>query len=99
VKRLGRDLREKVELWLAWKRIAREIAEGILGGDFDRTERAEIQLKVQDAEDAAKDEVWGGYRFVVLSDNQELFGLKVIDLGAGHCLAAARPFVEEFWLR
>lgn len=84
LKRPGRDLREKIELWLAWKRIAREIAEGILGGDFDRTERAEIQSKVQDAEDAAKDEVWGGYRFVALSDNQEPSGLKVIDLGAGH---------------
>jgi len=68
LKRPGRDLREKVELWLAWKRIAREIAEGILGGDFD----------------AAKDEVWGGYRFVILSDNQAPSGLKVIDLGAGH---------------
>ncbi|MBC7336796.1 MAG: AAA family ATPase, partial [Clostridia bacterium] len=36
------------------------------------------------AENAAKDEVWGGYRFVVVADNQEPDGLKVIDLGAGH---------------
>jgi hypothetical protein len=84
LKRPGRDFREKVELWLAWKRVAREIAEGTLGGDFDRTDRAEIQSKVADAEEAAKDEVWGGYRFVVITDSQEPDALKTIDLGAGH---------------
>jgi hypothetical protein len=66
LKRPGRDFREKVELWLAWKRVAKEIAEGTLGGDFDRADRAEIQSKVADAEEAAKDEVWGGYRYVVV---------------------------------
>jgi hypothetical protein len=84
IKKPGREFREKVELWLAWKRVAKEIAEGTLGGDFDRSERAEIQAKVSDAEEAAKDEVWGGYRFVVIADNQERDGLKTIDLGAGH---------------
>lgn len=84
VKKPGRDLREKVELWLAWRRVAKEVAEGTLGGDFDRTDRAELQSKVTDAEEAAKDEVWGGYRFVVIADNQEPEGLKTIDLGAGH---------------
>ncbi len=84
VKRPGRDLRDKVELWLAWKRVAKEIAEGTLGGDFDRADRADIQSKVSDAEEAAKDEVWGGYRFVVIADSQEPDGLKTIDLGAGH---------------
>src|SRR6266571_4585726 len=59
-KKPGRDLREKVELWLAWKRVAREVAEGTLGGDFDRADRAEIQSKVTAAEEVGKDEVWGG---------------------------------------
>ena len=31
VKKPGRDLRDKVELWLAWKRVAREVADGTLG--------------------------------------------------------------------
>ena len=84
LKKPGRDFREKVELWLAWKRVVKEVAEGTLGGDFDRADRAEIQSKVADAEEAAKDEVWGGYRFVVIADNQEPDGLKTIDLGAGH---------------
>jgi hypothetical protein len=84
IKRPGRDLREKIELWLAWKRVSREIIEGTLGSDFDKADRAEIQSKVADAEEAAKDEVWGGYRFVVLADNKEPDGLKIIDLGAGH---------------
>ena len=84
IKKPGRDLRDKVELWLAWRRVAKEIAEGTLGGDFDRSDRAEIQAKVSDAEEAAKDEVWGGYRFAVIADAQEPNGLKTIDLGAGH---------------
>jgi hypothetical protein len=66
LKKPGRDFRDKVELWLAWKRVAKEIAERTLGGDFDRTDRAEIQSEVADAEEAAKDEVWGGYRFVIV---------------------------------
>lgn len=83
-KKPGRELRQKVELWLAWKRVGSEIAEGLLGGEFDRAEKAEIVSKVSDAEEAAKDEVWGGYRFAIISDNLEKDGLKVIDLGAGH---------------
>jgi hypothetical protein len=42
LKKPGRDLREKVELWLASKRVAHEVAEGTLGADHDRTDRAEI---------------------------------------------------------
>jgi hypothetical protein len=88
LKKPGRELREKVELWLAWKRVAGEIAEGTLGADFDRADRAEMQSKVTDAEGTAKDEVWASYRFVVLADSHEPDGLKIIDLGAGHASAA-----------
>ena len=84
----GRELREKVELWLAWQRVAREVAEGVLGAEFDRTDRAEVQSKVRDSETAAKDEVWAGYRFVALSDSRSQHGLKIIDLGAGHASAS-----------
>jgi len=84
LKKPGRDMRESVEMLLAWKRVAREIADGTLGDDFDRADRAEIQSKVAAAEDSTKDEVWGGYRFVVIADTKEPDGLKVIDLGAGH---------------
>ena len=84
----GRELRDKVELWLAWKRVAYEMAEGVLGPEFDRANQAEVRAKVKDAEEAAKDEVWAGYRFVVLADSQEQHGLKIIDLGAGHSSAS-----------
>jgi hypothetical protein len=84
LKKPGRDLRDKVEVALAWKRVAREVAEGTLGGEFDRNDRAELQSKVKDAEGAAKDGVWGDYRFAVVADGQVTDGLKVIDLGAGH---------------
>ena len=88
VRKPGRELREKVALWLAWQRVAREVTEGVLGSEFDRGERAEVQAKRKDAEDAAQDEVWAGYRFVALSDTREPHGLRVIDLGAGHSSAS-----------
>lgn len=56
----------------------------MIGGDFDKADRAEVHTKVADADEDAQDEVWAGYRFVVLADNREPDGLKVIDLGAGH---------------
>ena len=73
-----------MELALAWKRVARDVAEGALGGEFDRNDRANLQSKVKDAEVGAKDEVWGDYRFAILADTEAADGLKVIDLGAGH---------------
>ena len=83
----GRELRRKVELWLAWQRVAHELAEGVLGAEYDRAERSRVQAQVMEAHDAAKEEVWAGYRFVALADNEERHGLKVIDLGAGHASA------------
>ncbi len=80
----GRELRESVEQWLAWRRVAQEVSQGVLGAEFDQTDRAEVQTNVRVAEDAARDEVWGGYRFAALQDAQTTDGLKVIDLGAGH---------------
>ena len=87
-KKPGRDLRDKVELWLAWKRVKKDVASGILGDDYDRNEKTDIEANVQDAEEKARDEVWGGYRFVVIADQQEPDGLKVIDLCAGHSSGA-----------
>lgn len=93
IRKPGRDLRDKVEMQLAWERVAKEINEGTLGGDFARIDLANIHSHVSDAAQAAKDEVWGGYRFVVIADRRaasggaeggKADGLKVIDLGAGH---------------
>jgi hypothetical protein len=88
VKKPGREYHDKVELALAWKRVQSEIEQGTLGGDFDRTERAEVLAKVKEAQEEAQDEVWASYRYVILADNQEPDGLKVIDLGAGHASAS-----------
>ena len=87
-KRPGRGLRDKVELWLAWRRVAHEVAEGVLGAGFDRAERDEVQARTREAKDAARDEVWASYRIVALSDSRAAGGLKVIDLGAGHAGAS-----------
>jgi hypothetical protein len=84
----GRDLRDKVELLLAWRRVQKDVRDGLLGADFERADHQEIQAKVMEAEEDAKDEVWAGYRFVVLADSTDPSGLKVIDLGAGHSSAS-----------
>ena len=83
-KKPGRQLRENVELWLAWQRVANELTKGTLGADFDRADRTEVQAKVRDAETSAQDEVWAAYRYLALSEANEKHGLKIIDLGAGH---------------
>ena len=59
----------------------------MLGAEFDRADRAGVSTELKTAEAAAKDEVWSGYRFVILSDAKSATGLKVIDLGAGHASA------------
>ncbi len=84
----GRELYNKVATWLAWQRVAREVAQGILGAEFDRADRAQVAGQTREAEVAAKDEVWAGYRFVVLADAAEDGGLRSIDLGAGHASAS-----------
>jgi hypothetical protein len=88
VRKPGRDLRDKVELLLAWRRVQKDVRDGLLGADFERADHQEIQAKVAEAEEDAKDEVWAGYRFVVLADSTDPSGLKVIDLGAGHSSAS-----------
>ncbi len=94
-KKPGRELREKVEHWLAWKRVKREIEEGTLGADFDPTELRTVQTQVREAEEAARDEVWAGYRFVVLFDPQESDGLREINLGAGHASGPGETLAER----
>lgn len=84
VRKPGKDLREKVEMLQAWRRVQRDVREGVLGPDFEKADHQEIASKVADAEEAARDEVWASYRWAVLADGQAADGLKAIDLGAGH---------------
>jgi hypothetical protein len=84
IRKPGRDLRDKVEMLLAWRRVQHDVRAGALGADYEKADLHGIQANVGDAEEDAKDEVWGGYRFVVLADTSDPSGLKVIDLGAGH---------------
>ena len=90
-KKAGRSLHEKVETWLAWRRVLGEVIDGTLGpAEYDSRNRAEVNAKVSEAEEAAKDEVWASYRFVMLidkEDSEETLGLRRIDLGAGHSSA------------
>ena len=87
LKKEGRDLREKVELAISWKRVREEIERGALGGEFEPSERQEIVTNIRDAEEQVKEDVESGYRFVVVYDPRAPDGLHVIDLGAGHLSA------------
>ena len=89
-RRPGRGLRDKTELWLAWRRVEREVADGVLGAEFGPADRDELKTRLREAEDAATDEVWASYRFVALADaggGEAANGLRTIDLGAGHVSA------------
>jgi len=88
LKKPGKELRAKVETWLAWRRVKQEVESGTLGTEFSKADLDEIKTSVKEAEDDARDEVWASYRFIALADNQEADGLRVIDLGAGHASAS-----------
>ena len=83
-KKPGRDLRDKVELWLAWQKVRSEINAGTMGPEFEKAELDAVGQQIRNVEEEATEEVWASYRFVTLSDSQAENGLKTIDLGAGY---------------
>jgi len=85
-RRPGRELIDRVEVHLAWKRVAEEIDAGLLG-EVEAQDRQEIRREVKTAEDDAREEVWASYQFVLLHDRAEKDGLHLIPLGAGHASA------------
>ena len=85
----GKAMRQSAELLLAWRRVAKELADGSLGLEYNRADRADVYAQAKAAEEAAGDEVWASYRFVALRDSGEPDGLKLIDLGAGHSSSSA----------
>lgn len=87
VRKEGRDLRSKVENLLAWRIVKRDADGGTLSADFEKSDYDEIKARLSDAEESARDEVWAGYRYVVLYDPKAELGVTVIDLGAGHANA------------
>jgi hypothetical protein len=87
IRKPGRELRNKVELLLAWRNVDRDFIDGTLPGEFDKADREEIKARLRDAEEAAQDEVWAGYRYMALYDAKSETGITVIDLGAGHANA------------
>jgi len=88
IRKPGEDLRAKVEMSLAWAKVAKDLRDGILGSDYDARDRKEVQSYVREAREAADEEVWASYRFVALADATKPKGLAEIDLGAGHSSAS-----------
>ena len=69
VKKPGRELREKAELVLAWRRVQKELQEGTLGTDVQAGDLRGVKDSVHDAEDELVEEAWASYRFVVIADS------------------------------
>jgi len=88
VKKPGQDVRKKVEMSLAWGRVAKDLRDGVLGSDYDSRDRREVREHAREAKEAADEEVWASYRFLVLADVTKGSGLAEIDLGAGHSSAS-----------
>ena len=84
VKKPGRELRDSAADLLAWQRVARDVQENLLGSEFSDANRHEVDAKVREAQQNAREEVWASYRFLALLDQQSDDGLRVIDLGLGH---------------
>ena len=84
IRKPGRDLRDKVELWLAWQKVKSEIDAGNMGPEFDRSEINALAQQIKTAEEEATEEVGASYRHIAILDAQAKNGLKTIDLGAGY---------------
>jgi hypothetical protein len=87
IRKQSRDLRTKVETLLAWRIVERDLLDGSLAGEFDASDHEDVRAKRADADEAVVDEIWAGYRYVVLYDPKAESGVTVIDLGAGHANA------------
>lgn len=84
VRKPGRTLRDKAELALAWKRVETDLSSGLLGAEYERSERSEVLTQLRDAVEGLKDEVLAAYRYAIIADPDGAEGLREIDLGAGH---------------
>ena len=93
LKKPGRELQDKIELWLAWQRIQGEVRSGTLGEHYDRSDYSEIEANARTAKVDAQDEVWASYRYIVFADSSEPDGLRHTDLGAGHTSAGQETLV------
>jgi hypothetical protein len=89
VRKPGRALGERAEMYLAWRRVNEDLMSGALGSDFDASERNEVAAQIKESDAALHDEVWSSYRFAVIADSQGAEGVREIDLGAGHSSAGA----------
>jgi hypothetical protein len=48
LRKSGCDLADRVETWLAWQRVQRDLAEGVLGHDIEAEERQEVQTHAKE---------------------------------------------------
>ena len=68
----------------AWLKVKAEVDWGTLGPEIEKRELDSLGEQIKKAEEDAKEEVQGSYRFVSLYDPQAESRLKTIDMGAGY---------------
>ena len=83
IRKPGRDLRNAVEQWLAWRRVEHEVETGVLGIEFEQAGIEDVRREVRKAHMDATDQVWASYRHVALAVDAG-GDPRSIDLGAGH---------------
>jgi hypothetical protein len=64
--------------------VAEDINSGVLGAEFEQSDRGEVTKQIRESEEALQDEVWASYRYAIVADPKGAEGLREIDLGAGH---------------
>jgi len=57
VRKPGRTLREKGEAWLAWKRVAEDLNSGVLGAEFEQSDRGEVTRQIKEGEEVLRRQI------------------------------------------
>lgn len=80
----SKRLRDEIQDWLAWRRVQKDVRDGVLGGELAPGEIHDIDASVREQEREAANEVWNTYRYLALYDPQATDRVREIDLGSGH---------------
>ena len=94
LRKQGEISRDRVEDWLAWQRVQKEISEGALGSEFETVELKEVTQKVRGADEEARDEVWASYRFIAFAPIRSVgSGLRLSTWAPGTQAALSRSAI------
>lgn len=99
-RRPGLVLQDCVESLLAWRIVAQELQDGVIGPEYEPGSLPHVAEKLQAAEARAREEVRNSYQTIVLTNQSQPNGLQVFDSGgrtaaSGESLSIARRVLVE----